>query len=553
MRLQHYPKARGKRHIDREDAYMNAQPSFLPFPNSLNLGSGKDFRDDFFNLDVDDTWVPDAVCDLSAIDDLAHGVPLGRTRFGDVTLQPGCFDRIIANDVLEHVPDLMTMMTRCLELLRVGGVFQISVPYDLSFGAWQDPTHVRAFNERSWLYYTDWFWYMGWSDFRFTLDSFDFVPSPLGEELKAKNVSRDEILRTPRAIDSMMVVLRKVDLTREDRATWEFWRERKRQAQSRKIQNIALPTSPTVSTDSNMPPVPNAGSAKPKAFDGTLSEHRDRYALWIVTPSEYEHQHAYDDLALGLSEAFAEIGKGAPIVCDPTQAGNRALIVLGPQLLPPSALNLLPGDSILFNLEQVQEDSPWMNTTYVTLLQQRAVLDYSARNQVALAQRGIEHVRVLPIGYAPVLTRIGHAQDKDIDVLFYGSLNERRRGVLDGLAAHNVKVQHLFGLYGEERDRVIGRAKIVLNMHFYEAAIFEAVRVTFLLANGVCVVSEGDENDPDIMPYTGGLVVAPYEDLVRRCVDLLGDDARRQALGRAGLAASKRRRQSELLRSLFID
>jgi len=43
-------------------------------------------------------------------------------------------------------------MTNCLKLLRVGGVFKILVPYDLSYGAWQDPTHIRAFNERSWLY-----------------------------------------------------------------------------------------------------------------------------------------------------------------------------------------------------------------------------------------------------------------------------------------------------------------------------------------------------------------------------------------------------------------
>jgi len=64
--------------------------------------------------------------------------------------------------VLEHITDLKTYMTNCLELLKVGGVMEITVPYDLSLGAWQDPTHCRAFNQNSWLYYTEWSWYLGW-------------------------------------------------------------------------------------------------------------------------------------------------------------------------------------------------------------------------------------------------------------------------------------------------------------------------------------------------------------------------------------------------------
>jgi SAM-dependent methyltransferase len=533
---------------------MILQSSLLPIPTTLNLGSGKDFRDDCFNLDVDDTWGPDAVCDLSAVDDSTQGLVLTTARFGEVTLHPACFDHIIANDVLEHVPDLMTMMTRCLRLLRVDGTFQISVPYDLSFGAWQDPTHVRAFNERSWLYYTDWFWYMGWSEFRFVLDSFDFVPSPLGEALKNKDVAREEIIRTPRAIDSMYVVLRKVVLTPEDRVTWDYWRERKRQAQSRGAATAAT-VLPSPSTNATIDKVPAFGpkDVGPKAFDGPLLAHKDRYAVWIVTRGDYSHQHAYDDLAQGLSEAFTELGGSAPIVRDPTLVEGRTLIVLGPQLLPPSALNLLAKDSILFNLEQVQDDSPWMSETYMALLRQHPVLDYSIRNQTALRSRGIEHARVLPPGYSSVLTRIHAAPDQDIDVLFYGSLNDRRQRVLEGLAARNVNVQHLFGSYGSERDSAIGRAKIVLNMHFYEAAIFETVRVSFLLANGVCVVSEGDDRDLDAAPFSGGLVLAPYEGLVERCVGLLSDGAQRESIGRAGLAAITRRRQADLLKSLFTS
>jgi hypothetical protein len=83
------------------------------------------------------------------------------------------------------------------------------VPYDLSLGAWQDPTHVRAFNERSWLYYCDWHWYLGWTEARFDVVALNFQPSPFGMELQRNGRSAEEVIRTPRAVDSLQVRLRK--------------------------------------------------------------------------------------------------------------------------------------------------------------------------------------------------------------------------------------------------------------------------------------------------------------------------------------------------------
>jgi hypothetical protein len=54
------------------------------------------------------------------------------------------------------VRDLPQLMGNFLNLLVEEGELEIVVPYDLSLGAWQDPTHVRAFNENSWRYYCDW-------------------------------------------------------------------------------------------------------------------------------------------------------------------------------------------------------------------------------------------------------------------------------------------------------------------------------------------------------------------------------------------------------------
>jgi hypothetical protein len=194
-------------------------------PRTLHIGSGKDFMPDALNVDVNAMWAPDIVADIA--DPAVVGLEIDTARFGRVRLCPDYFDRVVAYDVLEHIPQVVAAMTHCLQLLRPGGRFEIGVPYDLSLGAWQDPTHVRAFNENSWRYYTEWHWYLGWTRMRFDLVALAFQPSAWGTELLQTGKSREEALRTPRAIDYMRVVLRKRYLSdSEQRAALEYRRGR---------------------------------------------------------------------------------------------------------------------------------------------------------------------------------------------------------------------------------------------------------------------------------------------------------------------------------------
>ena len=193
-----------------------AAPHPVMIPRRLNLGSGRDWRPDYLNVDRDPAWNPDVVADICDPDLSYREFP--GTRFGSTRLQHDYFDEIVALDVLEHISDLSRAMTNCLALLREGGVMQIHVPYDLSFGAWQDPTHVRAFNERSWWYYCQWFWYLGWTTARFDLIRLEYGFSPLGAEMKAQGSNDEDIARTPRAVDQMRVLLRKRPATPEEQA-----------------------------------------------------------------------------------------------------------------------------------------------------------------------------------------------------------------------------------------------------------------------------------------------------------------------------------------------
>jgi 2-polyprenyl-3-methyl-5-hydroxy-6-metoxy-1,4-benzoquinol methylase len=115
----------------------------------------------------------------------------------------------------------------------------------------------------------------------------------------------------------------------------------------------------------------------------------------------------------------------------------------------------------------------------------------------------------VPLGYVPELSQIKASQAQDIDVLFYGSLNERRTAILIALKNAGLKVHTVFGVYGKQRDEVIARCKVVLNIHFYETRVFEFVRIAYLLANSKAGVSEcSSENEMEQVPKAPSQAVA---------------------------------------------
>lgn len=202
------------------------RPPVLAVPTTLHVGSGKNWQAAWLNLDIEPRWRPDILWDVAQPLPEHGQVTFATERFGEITIGDDCFDEVVAQDVLEHIRDLPAAMATLLRWLKVGGVMKIAVPYDLSYGAWCDPTHVRAFNERSFDYYTKWSWYLGWRTHNFAVRRMEHIASPLGKEMAQRGCPTEEILRTPRAIDQMYVELAKQWLTEADRAATEHFLER---------------------------------------------------------------------------------------------------------------------------------------------------------------------------------------------------------------------------------------------------------------------------------------------------------------------------------------
>ena len=253
-----------------------------------------------------------------------------------------------------------------------------------------------------------------------------------------------------------------------------------------------------------------------------------KIAVVIVQPKNYPHSAAFSEIAETAFYGLKMLGHKATIRANEF-IDDGLNIVFGAHLLTPAQAAKLPQKSIIYNLEQIDPSSQWSGIK--SLLGRHPVWDYSLRNIKMLTEMGYgDGVFHVPVGYVPEMTRIATASEEDIDVLFYGSVNERRKAVLDALVKEGLKVEALFGVYGAVRDTYIARAKVVLNLHYYESSIFELVRVSYLLANRKAVVAECHENtetDPDL---EGAFAAARYGGLVRECKALVNDSEKRKAL-----------------------
>lgn len=266
-----------------------------------------------------------------------------------------------------------------------------------------------------------------------------------------------------------------------------------------------------------------------------------------IAPQGYLHHRAFDEVVETLEYAARTLGYPVDIVWNALPADGLNLVV-GAHLLEPDAARTLTPATVVCNFEPIDLQTTFTDWRRLDAVRSATVWDYSARNvEYIRALTGNVNATYVPIGYAPVLSRIAPSPSQDIDVLFYGSLNERRTCILDQLDARGLAVVRAFGVYGEERDALIARAKVVLNVHYYEARILELVRVSYLLANRKAVVAEYDERTELAEDLKDGLRLARYDDLVESVVQLVSDNEARRTLEAKGFARMTQRRAETIL------
>jgi hypothetical protein len=257
------------------------------------------------------------------------------------------------------------------------------------------------------------------------------------------------------------------------------------------------------------------------------------FNIELIQPPNYPHTRAFDEIIGSLEQALR-----CKTSINGFQQGKKLKkfdynIIIGAHTLVPDMIKMLPSNSIIYNSEQLSPNNPLTGKHYMDLLANSLVLDYSNNNILSLASYkssfgGNGTVAWLPYGLSKkYFGCIPKASKDTIDVLFYGAVNERRSAIIESLRDEGVDVKCLFGVYGKQRDAIISRSTIILNLNKDDSRILETPRVNYLLANNKIVVTEmySDTDCPNFIsdslkPEQCG----SYTQLVSKIKHLLSDD-----------------------------
>lgn len=101
------------------------------------------------NIDISDIEGVDIVWDLN------RGLPLAKRGYtGNILIEPNSVEGIRAHQLVEHMTDVIPMMNDCFEVLKPGGILEISTPKAFTDPWAQDPTHKKMFIRRTFDYFT---------------------------------------------------------------------------------------------------------------------------------------------------------------------------------------------------------------------------------------------------------------------------------------------------------------------------------------------------------------------------------------------------------------
>lgn len=118
--------------------------------------------------------------------------------------------------------------------------------------------------------------------------------------------------------------------------------------------------------------------------------------------------------------------------------------------------------------------------------------DYCSQNINVLKKTLKVEPRLLPVPFSleennwKYYSRIR----KHYDIVFIGLINGRRRKILDFLNHFFTIAIPRRTIYGTELIKFVARGRILLNLHYYEDAILERVRLHEMIKIGIPIISE---------------------------------------------------------------
>lgn len=239
-----------------------------------------------------------------------------------------------------------------------------------------------------------------------------------------------------------------------------------------------------------------------------LSVENTTHSVQVVDGYEFIKQcKRIDVLSVGHTAFIAKMLQGilekAGVEChthltEPEQYENIPYIMVCPQ-----NFKKFPPVYIAFQMEQTINPR-WLTEEYISILHNAyAVFDYSLENIKYFSSDPIlaSKLYYLPVDVCDDMVKNQYVSDeKEYDVLFYGApFVDRRQAYLKPIG-EKYKLKVISNLFGPDLYREMSKAKVIINIHYYENALLETTRIYETLS--VCdslIISErsGDPAEED--------------------------------------------------------
>jgi glycosyltransferase involved in cell wall biosynthesis len=199
----------------------------------------------------------------------------------------------------------------------------------------------------------------------------------------------------------------------------------------------------------------------------------------------------------------------------------------------------------LFLLGTEQPESEWFDSNLIVAPHARAMLDIHLSGVAAYRARGLPCFH-LPLGYHPLLEQsdVPAKSKRDLDICVLAAMTDRREEFIaanaDFFAARNCHIRFVpIGFAKTEdtrsylpipqRNALLQRAKILLNVHYSDLRYFEWHRALIAMANRCCLISETCEGFAPLVPGKH-FVMAKAENLTACCEYYLEHEDERKAI-----------------------
>lgn len=226
-------------------------------------------------------------------------------------------------------------------------------------------------------------------------------------------------------------------------------------------------------------------------------KHIDIFATQYVENIAKSFSTLLNDLSINSSVNIRHITNEDIILCNNDK--TRFMFLFCPQWVYPSDKNIqqLPMKKYFFyQLEQFDKSqSQHISNEFVYKLMRNAahIFDYSkiniqyySKHPFNITNNKVSHLLPSLVNYNNDLNC-----DKPIDVLFAGTLNNRRIQIINNLLGNNIKVYVPQNCFGDNLTQIIKKSKIFLNIRFSNSVILETCRLhEALLLDDIYIISE---------------------------------------------------------------